>query len=262
MSVVPGRVAGRVALVTGAANGIGRATATLLAEEGAGVACVDIDGHRAEAVAGEIVAAGGRAFGWAADVSTIEGTQSMAAATVERFGRIDILHNNAGIAGVYEPVHTFPVETWDKVIATNLTSVFLGSKAVLPFMLQQGTGVIINTCSVFGSFASRTLPAYHAAKGGVLMLTKQMAVDYGPAIRVNCISPGTIDSAMMRSVIAQSDDPASREQEYKDSNPVLKRIGDPREIAYGVLFLASDESSFMVGADLFMGGGQGLFSSP
>lgn len=121
--------------------------------------------------------------------------------------------------------------------------------------------MIVNTCSVFGSFVARTLPAYHAAKGGVLMLTKQMAVDYGPEIRVNCISPGTVDSAMMRSVIAAAPDPEARAREYADSNSVLRRVGDPREIAEGVLFLASDASSFMVGADLFMGGGQGLFSS-
>ncbi|MGC0239478.1 SDR family NAD(P)-dependent oxidoreductase [Arthrobacter sp. SD76] len=163
---------------------------------------------------------------------------------------------------MYEPAHQYPVDVWDRVIATNLRSVFLGSRAVIPYMLKARKGAIINTCSTFGSFVARTLPAYTAAKGGVLMLTKQMAVDYGPMIRVNAISPGTIDSAMMRSVIAASPDPAGREQEFIESNPVLLRIGDPREIAYGVLFLASDESSFVVGADLFMGGGQGLFASP
>lgn len=131
-----GRVAGRVAIVTGAANGIGRASALLLAEEGAALVCVDLDGAGARTVAEEITAGGGEAISVRADVSTAEGTREMARAAVEAFGAIDILHNNAGIAGPYERVHEYPDDAWERVIATNLTSVFLGSKAVLPQMLE------------------------------------------------------------------------------------------------------------------------------
>lgn len=257
-----GRVAGRVAVVTGAASGIGRATALLLAEEGASLVCVDITQDAVEATAEEIVAGGGRAIAVRADVSTQVDTEAMIAAAIDAYGRVDVLHNNAGIAGVYGRVHEFPVEAWDRVIAVNLRSVFLGSRAAIPHMLEQDSGVIINTCSMFGSFASREFPAYHAAKGGILTLTKQMALDYGPQIRVNCISPGTIETGALRQAINSFPDPIAREEKYKRSNPVTNRLGDPREIAYGVLFLASEESAFMVGHDLQMSGGQGLMSSP
>ena len=179
----------------------------------------------------------------------------MVARAVERFGRIDILFNVAG-TGVRKPVHELDESEWDFVMDTNLKSVFLCSKAALARFMAQGSGNIINTSSTFALLASPRYPAYCASKAGVLLLTKQMALDYGPAIRVNCICPGATDTPRMRKNIASAADPAAYQRGLNELNRVMGRLAEPREIAYSALFLASDESSFVTGSALVADGGQ------
>src|SRR5438309_3922464 len=174
------KLAGKVAIVTGAGNGIGEASALLFAEEGASVLCADLSGADAERTADKICEAGGKAEPCQVDVRSFADSERMVAAALERFGGLDILFNNAG-TGVRKPVHETSEEEWDLVLDTNLKSVFLGSKAALPHFMAQGSGNIISTASTFGLLAAASYPGYCASKAGVILLTKQMALDYGPA---------------------------------------------------------------------------------
>jgi NAD(P)-dependent dehydrogenase (short-subunit alcohol dehydrogenase family) len=188
-------------------------------------------------------------------VRSLADNQRMVAAALERFGHLDILFNNAG-TGVRKPVHETSEEEWDLVLDTNLKSVFLGSKAALPHFMQRGSGNIINTASTFGLLASPRYPGYCASKAGVILLTKQMALDYGPAIRVNCICPGATDTPRMRRNIASAPDPVAYERGLFALNRVMGRLATPKEIAQAALFLASDEASFVTGSALVVDGGQ------
>ncbi len=249
------RLQGKIALITGAGSGIGEASARLFAEEGATVACADFVGEAAERVAAEINATGARAVAVQGDVTRSEDVERMVDGTLRQLGRVDILFNNAG-TGIRGRVHTLSEAEWDEVLDTNLKSVFLCSKAVIPHFLAQGGGVIVNTASTFALLASPDYAAYCASKGGVLMLTRQMALDYGPAIRVNCICPGVTDTPRIRRYIAAQPDPAAYERELASTNLVMKRMAEPREIAHAALFLASDEASFVTGHALVVDGGQ------
>jgi len=249
------RLANKVAIVTGAGNGIGEASALLFASEGASVLCADLIGADAERTTGTIREAGGKAEACQVDVRQGADNERMVATALERFGRLDIVFNNAG-TGVRKPVHETSEDEWDLVIDTNLKSVFLGSKAALPHFLAQGSGNIINTASTFGLLASPRYPGYCASKAGVILLTKQMALDYGPAIRVNCICPGATDTPRMRRNIANAPDPAAYERNLFALNRVMGRLAEPKEIAHAALFLASDEASFVTGSALVVDGGQ------
>jgi NAD(P)-dependent dehydrogenase (short-subunit alcohol dehydrogenase family) len=249
------RLAGKTAIITGAGNGIGEASALLFGAEGAKVLCADLLPEDATRTAARIREAGGEAEACHADVTKMPEVERMVKAALERFGRIDILFNVAGI-GVRNPVHELEESEWDFVMDTNLKSVFLCSKAVLPHLMAQGSGNIINTSSTFALLAAPRYPAYCASKAGVLLLTKQMALDYGPAIRVNCICPGATDTPRMRRNIANSPDPAAYERGLRDLNRVMGRLAEPKEIAYSALFLASDEASFVTGSALVVDGGQ------
>src|SRR5207249_6437891 len=163
--------------------------------------------------------------------------------------------NNAG-TGVRKPVHETSEDEWDLVLDTNLKSVFLGSKAALPHFMAQGSGNIISTASTFGLLAAASYPGYCASKAGVILLTKQMALDYGPAVRVNCICPGATDTPRIRHAIATAPDPAARERDLFALNRVMGRLAEPREIAQAALFLASDDASFVTGSALVVDGGQ------
>lgn len=251
-----GRVDGLVSVVTGAGAGIGAATAELLAEEGSRVVVSDIEADSCAAVAARIEAAGGSAIAAPADVADEEAVNGLVKQAISVFGRIDILHNNAGIS-VSGAAHTVAPEDWDRCLNVNLRGTWLVSRAVIPHMLDTGGGAIVNTCSNFAQVASPNFAAFHASKGAIKSLTISMARDYAPQIRVNSVSPGMIETAATRRAASHAEDPEARWQSMVASNRLLQRAGTPREVAYAVLFLASPESSFITAHDLVMSGGQG-----
>jgi 3-oxoacyl-[acyl-carrier protein] reductase len=250
-----GRLTGKVAIVTGADAGIGRACARLFAREGARVACVDIRESGSPRVDRLIGQDGGKALYLEADVGTAVGCQAMVRASMDAFGAIDILVNNAGI-GSKGKLHEIADAEWEAVIRTNLDSVYHGVRAVLPHFLERGTGNIINTASSFGILATDAYPAYCASKAAVVNLTRQLALDYGPGIRVNCVCPGATATPRLLARIEAAPDPAAALARLEGLNRSLRRLAAPEEIAYAMLFLASDESSFVTGHALVVDGGQ------
>ncbi len=250
-----GRVAGKVALVTGAAMGLGAATARALAREGAQVMLSDREIAAGEAVAAEINASGGRAAFFAQDSSSEADWAAVVEATTTMFGRLDILVNNAGISGGSLPLLDHSLDDWRRVMAVNLDGVFLGLRHCGPVMAAQGSGSIINLSSILGKVGLANAAAYCASKGGVLLLTKAAALEWAPlGIRVNSVHPGFIDTPMVASAILNAENSNEMRTLLIGAHP-LGRFGMPREIADAVLFLASDESSFMTGAELVVDGG-------
>lgn len=248
------RLQNRISLITGGTSGIGEATAVLFAKEGAGVAITGRNETRGHAVTERILEAGGKAIFIRTDVRKAIECRRVVDKTLDAFGRLDILFNNAG---VFYPHTTLDCseEEWDVQLDTNLKGTFLMSKFALPPMIQQGGGVIINNSSGWGIVGGDKAVAYCASKGGVVLLTKAMAIDHGrQGIRVNCICPGDADTPML------PEDARMRGMKWEDylagcaSRP-LGRIGTADEIANAVLFLASDDSSFMTGAALVVDGG-------
>ncbi|MCH7835878.1 MAG: SDR family oxidoreductase [Chloroflexi bacterium] len=247
------KLEGKAALITGAGSGIGRAIARLFAAEGASVLVAELNEETGKAVVGEIEAAGGRASFLRTDTSREEDVKDAIAATVEKHERLDILVNNAGIGG--------PTHTWDQVIAVNLSGVYYGCLHGVEAMRGQGSGVIVNMASMAGlvgftvtglpvAFGSASGTAYIAAKHGVIGLTKQFALGGAPEVRVNCICPGWIETALTQ--------PLTQAQpllEWALQGTPMGRLGQPEEIAKAALFLASDDSSFMTGAPLIVDGG-------
>lgn len=250
-----GRLEGKVAIVTGADSGIGRATARLFAREGAKVVCVDIRESGLLRIDKLIREDGGEGIFVQADVTRRADCDRMVAAALETYGDLDILFNNAG-DGVRGKLHEQRDEDWEYVLNLNLNSVYHGSRAALPHFLKRGRGNIINTASTFGLLATDRYPGYCATKGAIVLLTRQMAIDYGPGIRVNCVCPGATASPRMLRRIAQAKDPEAQRARLAALNRAMQRLAYPEEIAYGVLFLASDESSFVTGHALVIDGGQ------
>jgi len=249
------RLKDKVAIITGAASGIGRATAILFAREGAKVTVVDIDAEKGQDTVDLIRKEGGEAVFVQADLTKSEDAKKAVQETVKAFGTVDILHNNAGIWRWGTVVDTSE-EDWDKVIAVNLKSYFLMSKYAIPEMLKAGGGCIINTASIGGLGGVENASAYAASKGGVVMLTKSMARDFGPRnIRVNCVCPGTTETPMLHKIWVDEHGNIERaRQEYIKNRP-LHRIGTPEDIAYAALYLASEESRFVTGITLIVDGG-------
>lgn len=246
-----GRFAGKVALITGSASGIGEATAKRFAQEGARVVVVDINEDGMRRVVGEIQAAGGQASACAADVADAADAEAMVQHAVDTFGRLDVLHNNA-TSGTLGIITDMTVEAWDRTVAVNLTAPFLATKFALPVMIEQGGGVIINTSSAAGVMAEYGLSAYGAAKAGVISLTRSIAIEYARHnIRANCICPGGVATPPTMALIAAVE--GLRERVEK-AHPI-GRIGTPEEIASVVLFLASDEATFVTGAAVMVDGG-------
>ena len=246
-------LAGKVALITGAAAGIGRAAAILFAREGAAVVIADIN-QSGQEVAEEIIRSGGRAIFEQVDVTRTADCQRVVERTLRELGTIDVLFNNAGIirrASVVE----LNEEDWDRVMAVNLKSIFLMSRQVIPIMAKAGGGSIVNTASGWGLAGGPRAAAYCASKGAVVLLTKALAVDHGPQkIRVNCICPGDTDTSMLRNEAQQL---GAREDVFlaESARRPLGRIGKPAEIARAALYLASDASSFVTGTALVVDGG-------
>jgi NAD(P)-dependent dehydrogenase (short-subunit alcohol dehydrogenase family) len=249
-----GRLDGKVAVITGAASGIGRGSALCLAREGAAVIAVDLNSQGGEQVVGEIAAAGGRAVFQHTDVSSEPEIKSAVDRAVKEYGRLDIMFNNAGLVGAVGPIEAVGAEGWDRTIAVLLRSVFLGIKYAVEPMRKAGGGSIISTSSVASFLPSAYGAAYSAAKGGVISLTRAAALQLGPDhIRVNCICPGAINTPIWGSVPAFSD-PAAVAQ-LLDHVQTIPRVGRPEDIASMVLFLASDESQWITGQAMIVDGG-------
>lgn len=244
-----GRVAGKIALVTGAAKGQGVAEATLLAKEGAYVYITDVLVEQGQALVKQLQSEGLNVEFERLDVSSESEWQNVVKKVIDKHGKIDILVNNAGILSL-DGVEATSLETWNKMIIVNQTGVFLGMKAVLPYMKQQNKGSIINTSSIYGLIGSGAAAAYQATKGAIRILTKTAAVEYAPNyIRVNSVHPGVIDTDMIGPI------KEAGALEAVNSLTAIPRLGTPLDIAYGVLYLASDESTFVTGSELVIDGG-------
>jgi NAD(P)-dependent dehydrogenase (short-subunit alcohol dehydrogenase family) len=240
----------RVALVTGAGSGIGRATALELGSRGYHVAVTDRTLERGQATAAEL----GDAVALELDVRDPSAIETTVARALDWGGRIDLLVNNAGINAPYTILDT-PVELWDDVFAVNVRGMFLCSKAVLPGMIERGQGVVVNVASAGSLVAMTERAAYCASKGAVLALTKAMALDHvEQGIRVNCIVPGSIDTPWIERLLASSDDPEATLADIVARQP-MKRLGTAEEVAKGIAYLASDDSAYTTGTALVIDGG-------
>jgi len=247
------RLENKVAVITGGSSGIGHATSTLFANEDASVVIGDVDAQRGGALANELTGKGLKATFVETDVTEPADAKRLIDTAVSTYGRLDILFNNAGI-GILATVVEMEPEDWDKVMRVNLRGVFLPSKYAVPIMLEQGGGVIVNTGSGAGVIATPRSAAYCASKAGVINLTRVMALDHGPTIRVNCVCPGVVDTPFNEMVLSTVPDPAALLQAQKEGS-MLKRIATPMDIANVVLFLSTDESAYMTGAAVLVDGG-------
>ena len=243
---------GKVALITGAASGQGRAAATLFAAHGARIVVVDIDDTGAEETVAMVRDAGSDAIAVHADVSRRQDVDAMVAAAIERFGALDVLYNNAAVQMSGRLVDCTDSE-WDLTIATNLSAIFWACRAALPHLLDGG-GSIINTASVLGLIGSEGYAAYGAAKAGLVAFTRQLAVEYGPSVRANVIAPGSIDTPRFRKVLSSLGDADNFISGLTATIP-LRRLGQAEDVAAIALFLASDASAYLSGAILPADGG-------
>jgi len=248
------KLEGKVAIVTGAAQGIGRASAILFAKEGAKVTVADIRADLGWETISLIASAGGQASFSLTDVSKEEAVQKMVEQTVARWGRVDILFNNAGYAQVKRVEETSEAE-WDHLFGVNLKSVFFGVKYVVPIMRRQGGGVILNMGSISGLVGQLRTPGYVASKGAVVMLTKSLALDYGADnIRVNCLCPGITDTPAFREHVASSANPEALMRERQTRVP-LGRFLTPEDVARAALYLVSEDSEGITGIAHLVDGG-------
>ncbi|NCB50637.1 MAG: SDR family oxidoreductase [Clostridia bacterium] len=246
----------KVAIVTGSTRGIGAAAAKLFAAEGAAVVVVGKNADAGKAVMEEITAAGGKAFFRQTDVTSEESLDALVAAVMEKYGRIDILINNAGVGGTTANMNDITYDEWNTVLATNLTAPFMLSKKVIPIMEKQGAGAIVNVASMAATAVGRGGLAYTSAKHGLLGLTRQMSLDHGrTGVRINAVLPGPIDTDMIKRVLAIPQHPVCMKIKMSPAT----RPGMPEEVGKAILFLASDDASYIHGAGLAVDGGYTIF---
>ncbi len=249
------RLEGKTALVTGGGLGIGRATCLRLAEAGARVAVTDVLESEGRAVVAEITAAGGEAGFWRLDVSREAEVSDVIEDVVEAFGHLDVLVNNAGISGSNKPTHEITEAEWDRLMAVNVKGVFFCTKHALPHMIKARRGSIVNLSSIYGIVGAPDVPPYHASKGAVREMSKTDAIMYAPyQIRVNSVHPGFIWTPMVEHFAASQGNAAEARKALDALHP-LGHIGDPDDIAWAIVYLASDEAKFVTGAEFVVDGG-------
>ncbi|QJC52683.1 SDR family oxidoreductase [Paenibacillus albicereus] len=249
------RLKDKIALITGAGSGIGRCSALRFASEGAAVVVADINVEAAEETVALIAEAGGQASAVGCDVTDPASAEAMAQQTLARHGRIDVLFNNAGISGV-GALHEVEPDAWDRVINVNIRGTYLPSRAALPSMMERRGGVIINMSSCIAEIGLARRASYAATKGAILALTKSMQVDYAPyGIRVNALLPGTILTPFVEKYLRESYEDLEEGLAGIRSRQLSGDLGRPEDVAEGALFLASDESKFMMGSPLYLDGG-------
>ncbi len=250
-----GKLDGKVAAITGGASGIGESTVRRFIAEGAQVAFADWDGERGRRVAAEIQAAGGKVVFLEADVAAEASAQALIQQTVEKFGRLDVLVNNAGIR-LYQTVVEASAESWDKILGVNLKSYAFCSKAAIPQMRRTGGGAIVNVASVRSITAGEKTVQYDTCKAAVAGLTRSMAMDHSPeGIRVNAVCPGPIFTPFHARRIAAAGQTIEQYNDDAAIRTMLKRPGTPDEVAACILFMASDDASYVTGASLYVDGG-------
>jgi NAD(P)-dependent dehydrogenase (short-subunit alcohol dehydrogenase family) len=258
------RLRGRVAIVTGGGRGNGKAICGRFVEEGSSVVVADINTETGQQVAEELSGDGDSVSFEYLDVRNEDDVAAVVDRTVDKFGKLDIIVNNAGIQEDFTNTEDLSIDVWNDVIATNLTGVFLGTKHALRHMKQQGSGVIINVSSGgAGINAFATLPAYSASKAGVTNLTKAIALEVAAqGIRCNCICPGNIDTPLMDRIVEQMDAQGIDGRKFVSDMHPIGRLGNPREVADAAVFLASDESSLITGIPLIIDGGFNAGGNP
>jgi NAD(P)-dependent dehydrogenase (short-subunit alcohol dehydrogenase family) len=249
------RFDGKAVVVTGGASGIGKATAERFLEEGAMVAIMDLSEESCKATSSELNQKGYEPVFVTGDVSSHSDVKRMVSEAVGRLGRIDVLFNNAGIL-VEGTVEQVSEEAWDRIMAINVKGVFLMCKEVVPLMLKQGGGTIVNNASCSGLVGDRNAIAYNTSKGAVVLMTKCLALDYAQrGIRANCVCPGEIDTPMFRQEAKARNKPVEEYRKELCEYHPIGRLGEPKEVANAVLFLASDDASFITGAAFSVDGG-------
>ncbi len=251
-----GRIDNKVVVVTGAARGIGRAICKKLALEGGLVAVTDVIDDEAKQLAEEIKESGGQAAFWHMDTSAEENVKQVLAEISEKFGGIHVLVNNAGIAGPNKATHEIDEKEWDQVMAINVKGVFFCTKHAVPYMLKNKGGSIINLSSIYGIISAPDLPPYHASKGAVRLMTKTDALLYAKnQIRVNSIHPGYIWTPLVESLAEDSGSSVEEFRKELDAKHPIGHVGEPDDIAYATLYLASEEAKFVTGAEIVVDGG-------
>jgi NAD(P)-dependent dehydrogenase (short-subunit alcohol dehydrogenase family) len=249
------RLANKIIIITGSGSGIGRSTALLFASEGATVVVNDLDTAKGTETVTEIQACGGSATFIQADVTNVEAVKALVDQVIAKYGRIDVLFNNAGISGV-GALHEVDPEVWDRVMNVNTRGVYLPSKYALPHMMERKAGVIINMSSCVAEIGLARRAVYSASKGAILALTKSMQVDYAAYnIRVNALLPGTILTPFVENYLKTSYDDPEVAMESLKKRQLSGDMGRPEDVALAALFLASDESKFMMGSPLYIDGG-------
>lgn len=250
------RVKDKVAIVTGGALGIGKAASRLLATEGAKVAVTDINDEEGQRTAETIQNNGGTAKYWHLDVADSAAVKDTFAEIADEFGSIDVLVNNAGISGVNRETHLVNEEEWQKVLDVNVNGVFHCVKHVIPYMEEAGKGSIINLSSIYGLVGAPDIPPYHASKGAVRLMTKTDALIYAKKnIRVNSVHPAFIWTPLVEELAERSDQSVADFRASLDAQHPVGHVGEPDDVAFGILYLASDESKFVTGSELVIDGG-------